>query len=70
MEDTSYPDDSVVYYGKPFSKSWVIQNSGSKGWRRVKLVYQNGYQPIEQEIVVPELAPGAQVGVVLSWLLV
>lgn len=61
VEDTSYPDDTIVYYGKPFTKGWIIENTGTKTWKKVKLVYQNGFHPIEQEIIVPELEPGDQV---------
>lgn len=61
MEDTSHPDDSIVYYGKPFTKGWVIENTGTKTWKRVKLVYQNGFHPDESEIDVPDLEPGKQV---------
>lgn len=60
-EDTSYPDDSVVYYGVPFAKGWIIENTGTKTWKKVKLVYQNGYHPNEPEISIPNMEPGQQV---------
>ena len=61
IADTSFPDDSIVHYGKCFDKSWVVENTGSKVWRHVKLVHQDGFQPLKSEIDVPEAKPGEQV---------
>lgn len=61
IADTSFPDNSIIHYGKCFDKSWVIENTGSKVWRHVKLVHQDGFQPFESEIEVPDAKPGEQV---------
>lgn len=61
IADTSLPDDSVVYYGKGFSKSWLVENAGTKKWRNVQLIHQDGFLPIKSEVDVPDLAPGEQV---------
>lgn len=59
--DGNIPDGSVIMYGKAFSKSWIIQNTGTKTWRNVQLVHQDGFLPIQREVDVPDLAPGQQV---------
>lgn len=46
-----------------FEKGWVIKNSGTKKWKHVCLVHQEGFKPCTPEIVVPEIKPGERVEV-------
>ena len=61
VSDTSYSDDAIISYGNAFKKGWIIENTGTKTWKRVKLVHQDGFRPEEPEIEVPDLEPGMQV---------
>lgn len=42
-------------------------NSGSKKWKNVKLVFQDGYRPVASEVDVPELKPGERVELVAQY---
>ena len=61
IADASLPDDSVVRYGKGFSKSWLVENTGTKQWQNVQLIHQDGFLPIQSEVDIPDLVPGEQV---------
>lgn len=61
IADTCYPDGSVIIYGQPFTKTWIIENSGTKKWQQIQLIHQEGFLPTQSEIDVPDLAPGEQV---------
>ena len=61
VSDTSYSDDAIISYGNAFKKGWIIENTGTKTWKRVKLVHQDGFRPEEPELEVPDLEPGMQV---------
>ena len=41
-----------------------MMNSGTKKWKHVKLVHQDGYHPVSCELEVPELKPGEKVELV------
>ena len=46
-----------------FEKGWVLKNIGTKKWKHVCLVHQEGFKPCTPEIVMPELKPGEKVEV-------
>lgn len=46
-----------------FEKGWVIKNTGTKKWKHVCLVHQEGFKPCTPEIVVPEIKPGEKIEV-------
>ena len=46
-----------------FEKGWVLKNTGTKKWKHVCLVHQEGFKPCTPEIVVPETKPGEKVEV-------
>lgn len=50
-----------------FDKGWIIENTGSKRWKDVSLVHEEGFLPLETEVAVPGLAPGEQAEVVVSY---
>ena len=46
-----------------FEKGWVLKNTGTKKWKHVCLVHQEGFKPCTPEIAVPEIKPGEKVEV-------
>ena len=44
-----------------------MENTGTKRWKDVTLVHQLGFAPMEPFIDVPELAPGEQAELVVSY---
>ena len=44
-----------------------MMNSGTKKWKHVKLVHQDGYRPVSCELEVPELKPGEKVELVAEY---
>lgn len=56
VEDITIPDKTVVQAGKPFTKTWKIQNSGTCTWNdSYQLVFSQGDPMTEKtEINLPE----------------
>ncbi len=50
-----------------FEKGWLVMNCGTKKWKHVKLVHQDGYPPLQREVAVPELKPGERVELVAEY---
>ena len=67
VSDTSYSDDAIISYGNAFKKGWIIENTGTKTWKHVKLVHQDGFRPEEPELEVPDLEPGMQVELIVDY---
>ena len=46
-----------------------MQNTGTKTWRHVRLhvIHQAGYAPLQNEVDVPEVAPGDCVDVTVAY---
>jgi len=42
-------------------------NSGTKRWRNVKLVHQDGFRPLVTEVPVPDLKPDERVELVAEY---
>ncbi len=42
-------------------------NCGTKKWRGIKLVHQDGYPPLVREVIVPELKSGEKVELVAQY---
>ena len=44
-----------------------MQNAGTIRWQHITLVHQSGFAPIEPIITVPDLAPGEQAELTVSY---
>jgi hypothetical protein len=67
VDDLNLQDEDVVFYGDTFSKTWVVKNSGTKKWRNVKLVHQEGFAPLQSELPVPDIFPGESVELTVNY---
>ena len=50
-----------------FEKGWVVANTGSKQWRSVSLVYQDGLIPMRLSIPVADLQPGERTEIIAQY---
>lgn len=63
VKDITIPDDTVVAPGQSFTKTWLVQNSGSCAWEvGFKLVFIGGDAMNGQTLTLSQsVAPGAQI---------
>ncbi len=45
----------------------MVMNCGTKKWKSVKLVHQDGYPPLQREVAVSDLKPGERVELVAQY---
>ena len=45
----------------------MVKNTGSKQWRDVKLVHQEGHVPTTNQVVLPDLQPGDETQVTVNY---
>lgn len=50
-----------------FEKGWVVKNTGTKKWKHVRLVHQEGFKPVTPEVEVPEVKPGEKVEISVKY---
>jgi DNA-binding Xre family transcriptional regulator len=71
VTDTTYPDNSPVYPGASFIKTWSVINSGKNAWKNLYLACQdiveesfekgNYLVPEFNQIVIPYTEPGQRI---------
>jgi hypothetical protein len=63
VKDVTIPDNTVVNPGQSFTKTWLVQNSGSCAWEAgFKLVFISGEAMNGQTLTLSQsVAPGAQI---------
>ena len=67
LADGNLPDMSTVPYGEEFTKEWIVCNSGSEPWRGVTLKHVAGAPPFETTLPLPDLQPGAEMCVKVTF---
>lgn len=71
VTDTTYPDNSPVYPGASFIKTWSVINSGKKAWKNLYLACQDTVEenfekgnylvPEYNKIAIPYTEPGQRI---------
>ena len=64
---THTPPTTHTYTHTQFEKGWVVKNTGTKKWKHVRLVHQEGFKPVTPEVEVPEVKPGEKVEISVKY---